>query len=154
MNELLLNDESLTTRDAAYAEGGLASRAPIPMPAEFPSGSEYVSGPVGEEAPAGFPATASSSAVRTAGALFPSDELQSFRTRWDSVQTSFVDEPRQAVEEADSLVANVVKRLEEQFSADRQRLELQWEGGGEASTEDLRQALKRYRSLFERLLSV
>jgi hypothetical protein len=132
MNELLLNDETQATRDAAYAEGGQAGTA-IPMPAEFP-------------------ATVSSSTSRTA--LFPSDELQSFRTRWDSVQTSFVDEPQQAVREADSLVANVVKRIEGQFSADRQKLESQWEGGGDASTEDLRQAMKRYRSLFERLLSV
>jgi hypothetical protein len=153
MNELLLNDETQAPRDAAYAERRQAGAA-IPMPAEFTSNSEYVSGPVGAEvqASSGYQAQTSSSTSRTA--LFPSDELQSFRARWDSVQTSFVDEPRQAVTEADSLVASVVKRIEEQFSSDRQKLESQWEGGGDASTEDLRQALKRYRSLFERLLSV
>ena len=146
MNELLLNDETQATRDAAYADRGQMAAAPIPLASEFPTGFENTSVPVGKEAP---PSTS-----RTAGALFPSDELQSFRARWDSVQTSFVDEPRQAVTEADSLVASVVKRIEEQFSSDRQKLESQWEGGGDASTEDLRQALKRYRSLFERLLSV
>src|SRR6202030_3021971 len=51
--------------------------------------------------------------------LFPEDELHNFRARWDQVQTSFVDEPRQAVEQADSLVANVVKRIAEQFSTER-----------------------------------
>jgi uncharacterized protein YktB (UPF0637 family) len=70
------------------------------------------------------------------------------------VQTSFVDEPRQAVEQADSLVANVVKRIAEQFSAEREKLEKQWDSGSEVSTEDLRQALKRYRSFFDRLLTL
>ena len=87
------------------------------------------------------------------GPLFPDDELHGFRARWDEVQTSFVDEPRQAVEQADSLVANVVKRIAEQFSAERTQLEKQWDSGDSVSTEDLRQALKRYRSFFDRLLS-
>jgi hypothetical protein len=89
-----------------------------------------------------------------AGALFPDAELQGFRARWSRVQTSFVDEPREAVQQADFLVANVVKRIAEQFSAERETLEKQWEKGQEVSTEDLRQALKRYRSFFERLLTV
>jgi hypothetical protein len=88
------------------------------------------------------------------GPLFPDDELRTFRSRWDQAQSSFVDEPKKAVEQADSLVANVVKRIAEQFSAERETLETQWEKGGEVSTEDLRQALKRYRSFFERLLIV
>jgi hypothetical protein len=85
--------------------------------------------------------------------LFPDDELHNFRARWDQVQTSFVDEPRQAVEQADSLVANVVKRIAEQFSAERATLEQQWAQGDNVSTEDLRQALRRYRSFFDRLLT-
>jgi hypothetical protein len=79
--------------------------------------------------------------------------LQNFRTRWDQVQTSFVDEPRHAVEQADSLVANVVTRIAEQFSAEREQLEKQWGRGDDVSTEDLRQALRRYRSFFDRLLT-
>ncbi len=88
-----------------------------------------------------------------ANPLFPDDELHNFRARWDQVQTSFVDEPRQAVEQADSLVANVVKRIAEQFSAERSTLEDQWAKGDNVSTEDLRQALRRYRSFFDRLLA-
>jgi hypothetical protein len=76
------------------------------------------------------------------------------RARWDQVQTSFVDEPRQAVEQADSLVANIVKRIAEQFAAERSKPEDQWSKGDNVSTEDLRQSLKRYRSFFDRLLSV
>jgi hypothetical protein len=85
--------------------------------------------------------------------LFADDELHNFRARWDQAQTSFVDEPRQAVEQADSLVANVVKRIAEQFSAERATLEQQWAKGDNVSTEDLRQALRRYRSFFDRLLT-
>jgi len=86
-------------------------------------------------------------------ALFPEDELHNFRARWDRVQTSFVDEPRAAVEHADSLVGDVVRRIAEQFSSERERLEVRWAKGSDVSTEELRQALRRYRSLFDRLLS-
>jgi hypothetical protein len=85
--------------------------------------------------------------------LFPQDELQNFRSRWDKVQTSFVDEPRSAVEEADRLVASIVKRIAEQFASEREQLEKQWDRGENVNTEDLRQALKRYRAFFDRLLA-
>jgi hypothetical protein len=87
------------------------------------------------------------------GALFPDNELNDLRARWDKTQISFVDEPRAAVEQADSLVATVVKRLAEQFAAERADLEHQWDRGTEVSTEDLRQALRKYRSFFDRLLA-
>lgn len=85
--------------------------------------------------------------------LFPENELRDFRSRWDQAQGAFVDEPRKAVEQADSLVANVVKRLAEQFADERGKMEKQWDRGDNVSTEDLRQALRRYRSFFDRLLS-
>ncbi len=85
--------------------------------------------------------------------LFPEDELHNFRSRWDEVQTSFVDEPRQAVEHADSLVANVVKRIAEQFANEREQLEKQWDRGEDVNTEELRQAFRRYRAFFDRLLT-
>jgi hypothetical protein len=87
------------------------------------------------------------------GPLFPENELNEFRTRWDKAQIGFVDEPRAAVEQADSLVATVVKRIAEQFAAERAELEHQWDRGDNVSTEDLRQALRRYRSFFDRLLA-
>jgi hypothetical protein len=85
--------------------------------------------------------------------LFPDNELNDFRARWDKAQIGFVDEPRSAVEQADSLVATVVKRIAEQFAAERAELEHQWDRGDNVSTEDLRQALRRYRSFFDRLLA-
>ena len=86
--------------------------------------------------------------------LFPSNELEDLRDRWSSVQTTFVDEPRSAVEQADGLVAAAMKRLAEVFADERSRLEQQWGRGDNVSTEDLRIALQRYRSFFQRLLSV
>ena len=87
-------------------------------------------------------------------ALLSQDEAKSLRGQWDSIQVGFVDEPRQAVERADALVAGAMKRLAEMFAAERERLEKQWDRGDSVSTEELRQALRRYRSFFGRLLSV
>jgi hypothetical protein len=87
-------------------------------------------------------------------ALFPQGESDSFRSRWHDVQSHFVDEPRHAVEEADQLVAAVISRLAEVFAGERDVLEREWSKGQDVSTEDLRQALRRYRSFFDRLLSM
>jgi hypothetical protein len=86
--------------------------------------------------------------------LFPSGELDSLRTRWKEIQTAFVDEPRKAVEQADGLVAQAMKRLAEVFAEERSKLEGQWDRGDNVSTEDLRVALQRYRTFFHRLLSI
>lgn len=88
------------------------------------------------------------------GPLFSTDETRDFRARWDAIQVGFVDEPRRSVEQADNLVAETIKRLAEVFADERQRLEGQWTRGESVSTEDLRLALRRYRSFFGRLLSV
>lgn len=86
--------------------------------------------------------------------LFPENETTDFRTRWTEIQTGFVDEPRRAVEQADALVAEVIKRLADGFAEERSKLEGQWGRGDDVSTEDLRVSLRRYRSFFDRLLSV
>ena len=88
-----------------------------------------------------------------AAPVFPSQEAQELRGRWDNIQAGFVDEPRRAVEEADELVAQTMKRLAESFAEERARLEGQWDRGDDVSTEDLRIALQRYRAFFGRLLS-
>ncbi len=89
-----------------------------------------------------------------AAPLFAGDEARGFRARWEEIQTAFVDEPRGAVQRADNLVAETMKRLAEVFAAERAGLEEQWSSGSDVSTEDLRLALRRYRAFFDRLLSV
>jgi hypothetical protein len=78
---------------------------------------------------------------------------ESLRNRWEAIQAGFVDEPRRAVEDADALVAQVIRQLAESFAAERTRLEAQWSRGDQVGTEDLRVALQRYRSFFQDLLS-
>ena len=87
------------------------------------------------------------------GSLLPADMDATFQQRWEEIQTRFVDEPRGAVEDADSLVANLMQQLAEGFAKERERLEAQWGRGEDISTEDLRVALQRYRTFFQRLLS-
>jgi hypothetical protein len=155
MSDSLLED-NLTTADIAHPTPRQARAEAMDRNAERVEHVDPPQQPI--ELPAATPNPPTASAQKTgpitdAGALFPEDELHNFRARWDQVQTSFVDEPRQSVEQADSLVANVVKRIAEQFSVEREKLESQWGKGEDISTEDLRQALRRYRSFFDRLLS-
>lgn len=86
--------------------------------------------------------------------LLPENVGSEFRSQWDRIQVSFVDEPRKAVEQADTLVAQVMQHVARTFSDERKNLEGQWSRGDNVSTEDLRLALQRYRTFFSRLLSV
>lgn len=85
--------------------------------------------------------------------LLPDDDLGSYQQRWDDVQVRFIDEPRQSVREADDLVGEITSRIAERFTTARQDLEQRWEGGNEPTTEELRQALQRYRDFFQRLVA-
>jgi hypothetical protein len=139
--ELVDDREEITTADLA--------RAKKPVPVAEAQVSQEATGQ------AGFPKTGSKiSPISDTAPLFPNEELEALRTRWKTIQTAFVDEPRQAVQQADSLVASAMKRLAEVFADERAKLEQQWDRGDNVSTEDLRVALQRYRTFFERLLSV
>jgi hypothetical protein len=127
-----MSDDRLTTRDMARSIETATANPPSPNP----------------------PSPPTQTADARALPMFSADEASGYRTRWDAVQTGFVDEPRRAVEEADSLVAQVIKRLTEVFADERTNLEHQWDQGDQISTEDLRIALRKYRSFFDRLLSL
>jgi hypothetical protein len=88
-----------------------------------------------------------------AAPLLPPEHGVDLQARWESIQGTFVDAPRQAVESADALVAHVMQLIAEGFAREREGLEAQWGRGEDVSTEDLRVALQRYRSFFHRLLS-
>lgn len=82
------------------------------------------------------------------------DDLAELRARWAGVQTAFVDDPKDCVHQADLLVTDLFEQLATGFAEVRSRLEEQWSRGEEASTEDLRLVLMRYREFFDRLLAV
>ena len=170
-------DEKLSTADLAGiqretptsvtvqppGEGGYAndSRAATMADRQSTQTTELAKNP-GTGAPANVVMTGSTGvATGTAramdpenGPLFSGNEANELRAKWDAVQVGFVDAPRDAVEHADNLVAETMKRLAEMFAAERAKLEAQWNKGEDVSTEDLRLALRRYRSFFSRLLAI
>jgi len=121
-----------------------AELASYGIPAKQPEGPKLVKGQEPETLD-------KAAAVSKPMPLFSESEMGDFRSHWSKVQTGFVDEPRRTVEEADKLVAAVMQRLAEGFANERSDLEKQWESGDNVSTEDLRVALQRYRSFFDRL---
>jgi len=143
-------NQEITTADLAQGKRPVSeSRGPQAISSERP-----VERGSGTSEAAATDAAATREASGNRETLFPSEELQGLRTRWKEIQTAFVDEPRKAVEQADSLVASAMKRLAEVFAEERSGLEKQWDRGESVSTEDLRVALQRYRTFFDRLLSV
>ena len=168
------HDESLSTRDLA----GTAHEVPVETVDEPRTMSEQASpAPASTEPEAGAmqdqSATQDDRAMQDdraiqndsdrtragaedideAGSLLPDGEESDFQRRWEEIQTRFVDDPRQAVEDADALVAGVMQRIAEGFAQARDGLEGQWTRGEDVGTEELRVALQRYRAFFRRLLS-
>jgi hypothetical protein len=86
---------------------------------------------------------------KTLTPLFTQHAMTDFRSRWDVIQRGFVDDPEEAVRAGDDLVAQVIKSLSDSFSEQRTELE-----GETNQTENRRLAFQRYRSFFERLLSI
>ena len=86
--------------------------------------------------------------------LLNREDVAKYGAGWQEVQTRFVDDPKAAVRDADRLVGDVARSLTATFSERKQELENAWQQGSTVETEDLRQALRRYRSFFDRLLNV
>jgi hypothetical protein len=139
--------EQQTERVMADAPAPPATRRSEPMPAS-PRGDGRASRPQTDTRPNDVHRN------ETRAALFAEAEATQLRERWTEVQSAFVDEPRAAVERADSLVAEVMKQLAEGFARERSTLEHQWDRGDNVTTEDLRVALQRYRTFFDRLLQI
>jgi hypothetical protein len=154
--------ESSTEAPGPAAESTQRSTGASGSPVEEQRSTDTSSSPVGDqrstEEPVRSTEKAQPSAEETESAsdqtLFGEDELSVLRSRWDEVQSGFVDDPRECVHKADGLVSDVVDRITTGFSETRSRLEEQWARGEEGSTEDLRLALKRYREFFQRLLAL
>ena len=92
--------------------------------------------------------------IKDEASLFENNEAEKFRSYWLDIQSRFVDDPSNSVKDADELVASVIQSITKRFADKRIGLEKQWNNGDRASTEDLRLALKRYRSFFNRLLTL
>jgi hypothetical protein len=156
-----MTDHQLSTRDlAGRPDDEEGTVEPEPTDTAVDTSSTGQSGADGEPAENGDASASRDAAdgeqespVAEREPLLPSDQSERFTSHWHEIQTSFVDRPRDAVAEADALVADLMQRLAASFSKERERLEAQWDQGDDVSTEELRVALTRYRSFFDRLLS-
>jgi hypothetical protein len=136
-------DRGMGGVDADRGTGGLAGT-------DTDRGTGGMAGPGGTDAGTGRqPATSADGDVSL---LDPADGDR-FRQRWSEVQARFVDDPQEAVSTADGLVAELMQSLAAGFDQHKSHLETQWQRGGQPDTEELRQALQRYRSFFNRLLA-
>jgi hypothetical protein len=90
--------------------------------------------------------------TKTDATLLPADQNEQLTKRWKEIQADFVDRPQESVEEADALVADLMDQVAHGLASQRKQLEKQWATGDHVDTEDLRVALKRYRTFFDRLL--
>jgi hypothetical protein len=117
------------------AEGRSTDITPTPVPAAEP--------PADAPAPQGLPDPAA------AGPLLGSMDAADIRNRFLDIQAGFIDEPRQAVEEAGRFVDDLVRQVTDALQQQRAPL-----GGAEGSTEDLRLAMRAYRRFVDRLLGL
>ncbi len=161
MADLNRADDQLTTTDFTARTSSLPSRRGLSewIEADRLTATDAAGNVANNEEPwfstAVFPAAseAPTGNVAVVTPLLPSSEMGELRSRWDNIQSYFVDEPRRSVQEADKLVANALQRITEGFANERASLEKQWDSGDSVSTEDLRIALQRYRAFFGRLLN-
>ena len=141
-------DEQLSTRDSASS-----STEPRDQPSAADDREDRDTSTRYDRTTSAAEPTAEPARDRDDAPLLREDEGAELSSRWESIQVTFVDDPRRAVEEADALVARVMQQLADGFARERENLEGQWTRGEDVSTEDLRVALQRYRSFFQRLLS-
>ena len=154
------HDEQTNTTTTPTADDDSAARQEYSSPETAPATAQHrqsaaaepssatvrTDPPAAQTEPSGTETGMSTDQSRT-NSLF-ADDTSGLRSRWDDVQAAFVDDPKECVQKADTLVAEVVEQLTNGFSEARSRLEAQWSRGEEASTEDLRLALKRYCEFF------
>jgi hypothetical protein len=83
--------------------------------------------------------------------LLERDEIEDFKRRWPEIKSTFVDDPRDSVQLADQMLIQVTELIARRVGEERARLESEWNGRNDVTTEDLRQSLHRYQVLFDRL---
>jgi hypothetical protein len=140
--------------DATQPAGAEAtSITPTPVPvAEPPADTPAPEGLPEPGAAAGAPAAADDpAAAGTSASLVGSLDADGIRNRFVDIQAGFVDEPRQAVEEAGRFVDELLQQVADNLREQRAQLAGVTDEG---STEDLRLALRAYRQFVDRILGL
>jgi hypothetical protein len=156
-----MDERPLSTSDLAgtSADGSETTHGQPPVSGQTPAGTQAAANTeasTGADAAVAAEPGGDTPDANGAGGnepLLAGDQAQRFRSDWSDIQAGFVDEPRESVQKADALVADLMQRLASEFAGERQNLETQWDRGDDVNTEDLRLALQRYRSFFDRLLA-
>ena len=153
---MVVTDSSLSESNVPEASMGETPPYKAPLEDEaIPYQAPVVGESIPYKAPVGETITHEAPIVTNAGssaALLNHEESEHFRTRWNEIQGKFIDDPRAAVQQADTLVSEVIQHITQMFSNEHGTLEGQWKQGNDVSTEDLRKALQHYRSFFNRLV--
>jgi hypothetical protein len=135
-------------------DAGAGDITPTPVPvAEPPADTAAPEDlPEPEETATASPAaTDAPAAAGTTASLVGSLDTDGIRNRFLDIQAGFVDEPRQAVEEAGRLVDDLVQQVADALREQRGQLA---GATDEGSTEDLRLALRAYRQFVDRILGL
>jgi hypothetical protein len=140
------SDQSARSDQAGQTEETRTDQGRAPSAGQRPAGQVRAGSPSLD--------SAASAAESDAAQLLDPSNREAMTNRWRDIQANFVDHPRQAMKDADTLVAGLMQQLAQTFAQERAQLEAQWSRGDQVSTEDLRVSLQRYRAFFERLLSV
>lgn len=144
----------ITARGADYAGQDVVLNPDAPVTENFPTDApaDDMTVQMAPQVEKITPADPVSANAGSRVALLDREVTENFRTRWNEIQGQFVDEPRSAVQQADALVSGVMDQITQMFAKEHSSLESQWNQGNDVSTEDLRKALQRYRSFFNRLV--
>ncbi|OLZ62781.1 hypothetical protein AV521_40885 [Streptomyces sp. IMTB 2501] len=153
-------DSGLSTENLAQPRKADAASNTTPPPPVYPSEGDDRTDAAHDLASRdeATPAADEAAGARTTDAdempqLLTSQDEEGFRKEWENIQGAFVDDPRQAVQAADNLVAKVMQTLAAMFDEHKKNLEEHWSRGEQVDTEVLRRALRHYRSFFNRLLT-
>jgi len=158
MNNQSFGNKDFTNKVPVYAD--INQETPIDEPVDTIEGTIIQDVPMGSSIPydtvageAIIQPPLSGANILLSIALLSGEESELLRARWNEIQGRFVDEPRSAVQQADALVSDVTEKISQMFANEHSALEYQWKQGNDVSTEELRQALQRYRSFFNRLVA-
>ncbi|QVQ53011.1 hypothetical protein J4H86_04170 [Spiractinospora alimapuensis] len=142
--------------DAPRTLAGSGRRPRTIVPRSAPSGSDQAppspdSGSTADAASA-TPAAPAAPASDEPWSGFSAQEREGLRGRWRQLQGDFVDDPNAAVRDADALVAETLRTLQQRLSDHHASLEARWTTN-DADTEQLRHTIRRYRAFLNTMLA-
>jgi hypothetical protein len=79
--------------------------------------------------------------------------VEELQHRWLVTQAQILDDPRDAVREAGLLIGDAMQFVTSTFTDHRDRIEREWRHNDSMSTDELRTVMRRYRNLFQYVLS-